>query len=292
MSTTARVEIADDRPGLNIAMYDGVAPTVSPAWSLAGWTIAFVRLDPHQRFPLDQSAGAVHVKVVTGHLEEGNLAAYATPRVVRATRITADQVTAGAEGALFAVLVETPAAPERITSMAQLDFEGPHAELLTWATFEERYHAVTPFFDGVDAHMAPGWHLLDSVGAEIAYVWVWTAGKGVDLSTHDHGRAPGPRNPAFAEVHWVLYNGTGSGGMYETPVPDAPTRTRYPIPQGAEHGPFFRHDTVTGVPAQRENGAVDYPWHGWQAGTDDSAGQAYDVVIPFEITVPYAHVTS
>ncbi len=121
-------------------------------------------------------------------------------------------------------------------------------------------------------------------------MFVWAAGKGVDLSTHDHGRAPGPTSPAFAEVHWVLHNGTGSGGMYVTAEPGAPTRDRYPVPPGHEHGPFFAFDPDTGTPRLRANGAVDYPWHGWEAGSDDGDEQAYDVVAAFEITVPYARV--
>jgi hypothetical protein len=60
--------------------------------------------------------------------------------------------------------------------------------------------------------------------------------------------------------------------------------------QGEEHGPFFESDPGTGGPRMQENGAVVYPWHGWEAGSDDTAGQAYDVVAAFEITVPYARV--
>ena len=91
-------------------------------------------------------------------------------------------------------------------------------------------------------------------------------------------------------MHWVFHNGTGSGGMYETAEPGAPSRDRYPVPPGHEHGPFFAFDPDTGTPRLRANGAVDYPWHGWEAGSDDGDGQAYDVVAAFEITVPHARV--
>ena len=110
------------------------------------------------------------------------------------------------------------------------------------------------------------------------------------MSTHNHGRAPGPTSPAFAEVHWVVHNGTGRGGMYETAEPGAPTRDRCPMQQGEEHGPFFVFDPATGAPRLRDNGAVEYPWHGWEAGTDSADGHAYDVVAAFEITAPYANV--
>ena len=201
-------------------------------------------------------------------------------------------MTAGPDGAIFAVFTTASVAEDQSPTSQGLRFRGPFAEALAWQTFEARYTHGTPFFDGLDAHLAPGFHLLDADGAEIAYVFVWAAGKGVDLSTHDHGRAPAPTSPAFAEVHLVLQNGTGTGGMYETSEPGAPTRVRYPMQQGEEHGPFFEFDPATGSPRHQPNGAVAYPWHGWEAGTDDLAGQAYDVVAAFEITAPYALASS
>jgi len=292
VSTTARVEVARERPGLNISMGEGPAPVVSDVWTLGGWTIQFVRLGPGQGFELAQAKGTVYVKVVAGRLAEPDRSAYAAPKVVRDTIVVAGHVEAGPQGALFTVFTATPAVASRVTSMSQLRFGGPHADALRWQTFEDRFKAVTPYFDGLDAHLAPGFHLLDADGAEIAHVFVWTAGKGVDLSTHNHGRAPGPTSPAFAEVHWVIHNGTGSGGMYETAEPGAPTRDRYPMQRGEEHGPFFEFDRDTGAPRLRDNGAVAYPWHGWEAGTDDAEGQAYDVVAAFEITAPFARVVA
>lgn len=279
-----------ERLGIDVHIGEGAAPVVSDVWTMGGWRIQFVRLDAGQRFDLDQSAGRVHIKVVTGRLADLDRSAYAPAKVVRSTVVTADHVIAGPAGAVFTVFTATPAVPGLVTSMDQLRFEGPLAETLTWQTFEERYTAFTPFFDGLDAHLAPGFHLLDAEGNEITYLFVWTAGKGVDLSTHNHGRPPGPTSPAFAEVHWVVHNGTGSGGMYETPEPGAPNRDRWPMQQGEEHGPFFFFDPATGKPQLRENGAVDYPWHGWEAGTDSVPGQAYDVVAAFEITAPFADV--
>jgi Aldos-2-ulose dehydratase/isomerase (AUDH) Cupin domain len=152
------------------------------------------------------------------------------------------------------------------------------------------YTASTPIFDGVDAHLAPGFHVLDANGDEIVYLFTWAAGKGADMSTHNHGRPPKPTAPAFAEVHWVMHNGTGRGGMYTTPEPGSDQRDRTVVRQGEEHGPFFNFDPATGAPMLRENGAVEYPWHSWEAGTDDLPGQCYDVVAAFEITAPYANV--
>ena len=289
MTTIAAVEVATERPGINIAIGDGEAPVVSDVWGMGSWTIQFVRLDAGQRFELDHAAVTTYVKVVTGHLTEPDRRAYAAPRVVRDTSVAGSRVVAGAEGAVFCVFT----GPQEDVPIRRLDllrFRGPHDEALRWTTFEQRYGGVTQFFDGLDAHLAPGFHLLDADGAEIAYVFVWAAGKGVDLSTHDHGRAPSATAPAFAEVHWVVANGTGEGGMYETAAPGAAHRDRYPVRRGQEHGPFFYLDPDGRRPRLRENGAVDYPWHGWEAGPDDGGGQAYDVVVAFEITTPYARL--
>jgi len=287
MSNTAVVEVASDRPGLNLALG---TPAASDVWTMGAWTIQFVRLASREAFALDQAKTTVLVKVVTGGLVAPDRGAYPPPRAIRSTAVEAAEVTAGPDGAVIAVFSATARAARPVADIAALRFGGPLAEALGWQPFEARYRGVTPYFDGLDAHLAPGFHLLDADGSEIAYVFVWAAGKGVDLSTHDHGRAPGPTAPAFAEVHLVLHNGTGSGGMYETGAPGAPTRVRYPMQQGEEHGPFFELDATKGAPQLRPNGAVAYPWHGWEAGDDDHVGQAYDVVAAFEITAPYARV--
>lgn len=291
MANTAPVEPSTTRTGINVLLYAVPAPAVSPEWTTGGWIISFVRLDPHQRHALDHTRGDVFVKVVTGRLTNIDRSAYAAAKQVRSTRVSEPEVVAGDSGAVFALFTRTPAVRTHVGNMAQLSYSGPHADLLEWQTFESRYSAATPFFNGLDAYLSPGFHLLDAQGEEISYVFLWTAGKGVDLSTHNHGRAPSPTAPAFAEVHWVVHNGTGSGGMYETPEPGAQRRDRTPMTQGDEHGPFFVFDPRTGRPAMRENGAVEYPWHGWEAGPDDGSGdQRYDVVAAFEITAPYADV--
>jgi len=290
MSTAATIAPSAHRLGIDVHMYAGPAPVVSPQWGLGAWRVQFVRLDANQTYSLDQSAGAVYIKVVTGRLNSLDRGAYAPAKVVRNTRVSAESVQAGPAGALFTIFTATADLANSVKAMSQLTYTGPMAERLGWETFEQRYHDFTPFFDGLDAYLSPGFHLLDANGEEITYLFVWTAGKGVDLSTHNHGRAPSATSPAFAEVHWVLHNGTGAGGMYETPEPGSPVRERWALQQGDEHGPFFMFDPATGAAKLRDNGAVEYPWHGWQAGPDDGAGQSYDVVAAFEITAPYADV--
>lgn len=272
-----------ERLGVDLRLGASSAPATSPTWQLGPWRIRFARLAAGGRLAVEPGA---LVKVVCGRLADPDRGAYAGPREIRSTRVDADHVTAGADGALVAVVEGGTDAPVRST--ADLTVRGPLEDRLTWMSFEERFKGIIDWYDGVDAHQAPGWHLLDDDGAEIAYVWTWIAGKGVDMVTHNHGNTPRPTAPAHAEVHLCLANGTGTGGMYVTPEPGSAQRDRWVVGAGHEHGPFFVVDPATGLPGLRPNGAVEYPWHSWEAGPDDGAGPAYDVIVPFEITAPYA----
>lgn len=278
------------RFGVSLPMGQRAGTSISPVWTLAGWTLQFVRLAPDDQLELDQSQGDVFVKVIHGALASPSRKVYPDVGALVSTHLDSDTITAGPHSALLAIYIRTPDAAAELSEMDQLEVEGRLADALVWQTFEDRYTHVTPYFDGLDAHLVPGFHLLDDDGAEIAYVFFWTAGKGVDLSTHNHGHRPSDAAPAFAEVHQVLYNGTGKGGMYTTAEPGAAERDRLPMQSGEEHGPFFVIDPATGKAKQRENGAVEYPWHGWQGGEDGRAGQRYDLVCAYEITVPYSQV--
>ena len=272
-----------ERGGLNIQFGQPSAQIAkSDVWSMAGRTIEFVRLPANASVGLDQAAGRIFVKVITGSLATPARESFCSPKALLNTEVTEAELAAGNEGALLAVVAETKDAPQPISAMSQLAFNGPLAEALQWRTFEEHFKQFTDYFDGMDAYIGPGFHILNADGVEITYVNIWTAGKGVDLSTHDHGQDPSALMPAFAEIHWTLSNGTGQGGMYECAEPGASEKQRLPVQTGEEHGPFFFFDGETGRPRMRENGAVDYPWHGWEAGNDGAAGQAYDVVAAFE----------
>jgi hypothetical protein len=283
------VELSQNREGLDLAFDHSISgstsadPLVSDVWSVAGWALQFVQLAPRQTLALDQTTGKIYIKVIAGRLTNLDRSPFAAPRHIRGTQVEQVHVDAGDEGALFAVLTASGDAANRIRSMDQLVFTGPRDEVFRWQSFADKFGGFTDIFDGADAHIVPGFHLLDTTGTEIAYVHFWTAGKGVDLSTHNHANDPSPLAPAFAEVHWVFSNGTGGGGMYECEAPGAPTRERYPMQRGEEHGPFFVSDPATGMATLRENGAVEYPWHGWQAGTDGDEGQAFDFVAAFEL---------
>ncbi len=295
ITPNAEVTRNTERGNLNIHFADPAtlkSAIVTDEWTFGGRKMGFAQIPANGSLELDQNAGDIFVKVVTGALTSPKRLPFCEPRGVLDTRVTEKSVQAGAEGAILAVLTQTSAAPGRVTSMDQLAFAGPQADALQWRTFEEQFGQFMDYFNGLDCYIGPGFHLLDHTGDEITYVNIWTAGKGVDMSTHNHGQDPSPQFPAFAEIHWTVANGTGQGGMYETAEPGAAERTRLPVKTGEEHGPFFVFDPASGAPKLLDNGAVAYPWHGWQAGTDDSPEQSYDIVAAFETAPKYATVTS
>ena len=289
----ARAGRATQRAGLDIALDGNLAagePVVSDTWTVAGWSIQFVRLGSGQALALDPSAGRHYVKVVTGELVNIGRKPFANPFAVRETAVETQGLQAGIRGAVFAVFTETDQVAANIHDMAALRIEGPMQDAFAWERFDEKFGAFTDLFDGMEAYMSPGFHLLDESGAEIAYVNLWTCGKGVDLSTHNHAQDPSPAAPAFAEAHWVFNAGATGAGMYLCDEPGAP-RKRFPMCRGQEHGPFFAIDASTRRPRMRPNGAVEYPWHGWQGGQDNDPAQAFDFVAAFETNPEFALVT-
>ena len=230
------------------------------------------------------------VKTTTLKLSLGN---WLTPDVIvsqkvmqfERPRLEKSRVLSGSQGLLCALLTETPDLLPNIHDMSDCVFAGPMAQYLEWKSFKERFGAFTDYFEQLDNHMASGFHLLDSEGSEITYVNFWTCGKNGDVSTHNHAQDPSLSGPAFAEVHLVLNNGSGTAGMYKTHGPDSDARDLYVMKRGDEHGPFFEHQA--GKPVLLDNGAVKYPWHGWQSGNDDKGVQSYDLVAAFEISPDY-----
>ncbi len=263
---------------------------ISPVWLMGGWKIRFVRLAPGAVQDTDQSDGDVYLKVIAGRVEGRAYGAYPPVGTVATARWDEEKVCATHEGALLCLLTQTAEVRDNVVEMNELRLTGPLEQCLGWQSFEEKFSGVTDVFDGLAAYMVPGFHLLDGKGQEYAYVHFWTAGKDVDVSTHNHAHDPSPNSPAFAEVHLALNNGTGLGGMYQCDAPGALERTQCLLQRGEEHGPFFHFDAQTGRPQLLDNGAVSYPWHGWKAGTDTEPGQCFDLVAAFEIITKYAVV--
>ena len=56
--------------------------SATSTWTMAGWEMRFVQLAPHAQFALDQSAGKVYVKVITGQLKRPDRDAFAPARTV------------------------------------------------------------------------------------------------------------------------------------------------------------------------------------------------------------------
>ena len=279
------VSTGNPRGGIDLCFDLTAQETIqlTEVWTIAGWRIRFVFLPPHQTLELE---GKNHyLKVIVGELANLERDCFAENFAVRTTRLEKQRVSSGSHGLLCALLTETPGLLPNIHDMSDCVFAGPMAQLLEWKSFKERFGASTDYFDQLDNHMANGFHLLDSEESEITYVNFWTCGKNGDVSTHNHSQAPSLAGPAFAEIHLVLNNGSGAAGMYKTNGPDSDAREVYVMKRGDEHGPFFEHRG--GKPVLLGNGAVKYPWHGWQSGNDGKEIQSYDLVAAFEISPDY-----
>jgi len=218
----------------------------SSDWQVAGRRLRFLFLPPGRQKQLN--LGRHFAKVVVGRLENIDRGCFAEPFAVRTTLLDTDVLAAGPEGALVALLTEGEDTPDRIVSMGDAQFLGSLADRLIWQSFETRFGQFMDVFNGLDCHMMDGIYLLDGSGEEIAYVNFWSCGKGVDLSTHNHGQDPREGAPAFAEVHWVIDAATSSSGMYRTAEPGHSERSRSPMRRGDEHGPYFEFDAQTGLP--------------------------------------------
>ena len=267
------------------------AVDVSPVWSMGAWTIQFVKLGPGEIVQVDARHKRFCPKIILGSLVNPDRPRFAPPFEVRDVATPGSALEAGEEGALLAVMMDGAGSSGNIHSMNQIAMSGPCDELMQWDRFDQSHIGKNiPYFRGLDAHILPGFHLLDDAGDEIAYVHFWTAGKGVDMSAHDHSNTPSPTAPAFTETHFVLNNGTGNGGMYVCSGDDIHDRTFRTMQRGEEHGPYWAVNPETGKPLLRENGSIVYGLHSWQAGTDDEDGQAFDLVAAFELNPDYSKV--
>ncbi len=262
---------------------------ISESWEFSGMKLNFVCLGSQASIVLAEAK--TYIKVIAGKLETPSLGCFAEPFAIRNTHLREKMISAGEEGALIAVLLESDEAFDNLTEMKQLNFSGPNSQALKWRSFEEKFSPYTDFFNGKACHMMDGFHLLDRNGCEIVYVNFWSCGKGVNLSPHNHAGSPTEEMPAFAEVHWVINSGTGRGGMFQATEQGKIIKLDV-MKRGDEHGPYFELDQIEGKPLLRPNGAVKYGWHGWQAGEDAESSKAYDFVAAFEINPDFALIKS
>ena len=294
MNLGITAKVSSGRVGLDLTISplpDGIPYAASDVWTLGGWKLQFVHIGPGQRLKLNQADGTIYIKVILGDLTNLEQQRFAPFKQTRDTVVTTDFVDAGVAGALVTVIIETSTVAANIHSMDEVTFKGPFSEEFEWVQFDQSHIGKSiPYFKGLDAHLLPGFHLLDTQGDEIIYVHFWSAGKGVDMSPHDHSLAPTKNAPAFTETHWVFNNGTGKGGMYDCDPTDRKKRTYITMQRGQDHGPFWAINEDTGMPRFRENGAIEFGFHGWQAGNDNEPQQAYDLVGAFEMNQVHSKV--
>ena len=139
-----------ERGGLDLVfdLDSSEEPQISESWEFSGMKLYFVHMGSRTSFAL--SEGKTYLKVITGKLETPNLGCFAEPFEIRNTHIKEKIISAGRQGALLAVLLESDEAPDNLTEMNQLNFLGPNSQALEWRSFEEKFGSYTDFFNGKD----------------------------------------------------------------------------------------------------------------------------------------------
>ncbi|CAF1077711.1 unnamed protein product [Rotaria sordida] len=135
-------------------------------------------------------------------------------------------------------------------------------------------------FKGLEFYNLKGFNITFADDNEhLCYIEMWAAGLGVNAGVHNHV------TDSFCEVHACIINGSGKGGVYylNSSNEDYNSSTTLDsafiqliVPSFYEHGPLWDIDAEN-KPVLRSNGTVVYPWHKWQAGTDASVNQSFDV---------------
>lgn len=269
-----------ERGGIKIQLDSPeVSPVISsPVWEMAGFAMQFLQLAPGARVNLDQRSGRNYVKVIKGSLSNINRGPFTAPRTVRNALVTEDYIEADKDGAIVFIMLKTAGAPETVNDMIADDVEikGVSEEALNWNRVDELDWG-REVFKGVPFYNMRAFQIVDGHNKEICYVQFWAAGEGVDCKMHKHETAPTAMDPTYCEVHLGLFNGTGQGGMVDE------NGKHYVMGEGDEHGPFWKIDTNTGRPLFRNNGAVWYEDHKWQAGGKKVAAKNYDIWAVFEM---------
>ncbi len=159
-----------ERGGISIHLTEAPV-SVSPAWTIGDFSIRFVRLAASETLQLDRSGGTTRLKIVTGEVDCAPHRPFPAVGEVVSTTLTASSIQA-IRDSVFCLVTEPDGAAGRISDMAQLQPSGPLQEVLRWQSFDEKFSAVTDIFRGLEAHMLPGFHLLDASAREIAYVGI------------------------------------------------------------------------------------------------------------------------
>jgi len=145
-----------------------------------------------------------------------------------------------------------------------------------------KYDQIDPgeHFKGLEFYNLKGFEIKFADNDEhLCYTQLWAAGLGVDAGVHNH------MNDRFCEVHVGIIAGTEKGGVYylnsskdpyiSGTTPDSEF-IQLPVPSFYEQGPIWDIDSQN-KPVLRGDGTVVYPWHKWQAGTDRSLKQSFDI---------------
>eukprot|EP00897_Mesotaenium_endlicherianum_P007683 jgi/Mesen1/6943/ME000036S06271 len=278
---------------------------VSPAWSIGDWELQVVQVARGSSFTLPRGSSGVtarsYIKVVAGSLfgldQAGSVGPVGAPNQRRSNAVPAgcSAVQAGPAGAIFVLWTATFApGNSKVRSMTGgkiTRFSGPGSEAFKWRLYSD----VDPTFKGVDFWNLRGLRVQTQQGRRVVFLQFWAVNNGVSAGWHDHSNLN--VSTAFGEVHQMLYEGSGHGGMqYRLPCPKSAGGGEYiekllPLPVGYEHGPLWFVNSSTGEPLlSKQTGALVYPTHRWIGGGVSTSPSAYDVWVVYEMPPPAVNV--
>ena len=278
-----------------------VAQEILPFLTVNGITLSLEILPPFHSRQIDSYT---YIKVLWGDLTwidattrtYQSRTALCRARSVCSLEIHSDnnQIQAGREGAIIFVhkiydrlhnLSPIENIDKVIVQNSLPEYYSEELRQLTFQFVPYYQYQPDPQFKDVEFYNLKGFDIkfADS-NDHFCYVQLWAAGLNVNAGVHNHAK------DTFCEVHACLINGSGKGGMHylnsSTQQYD-PLKTsdsafqQLPVPSFSEHGPLWDMDAQN-KPVLRPDGTVVYPWHKWQAGTNTSLKQSFDIWAAFE----------
>ncbi|CAF1084634.1 unnamed protein product [Adineta steineri] len=276
-----------------------------PFMTIHGITFSLEVLPPHSSRQVDSR---IYIKVLWGNIMWTDSSIKSNqfvnhsrtflcqPRTVCSLEIhsDSDRITAGSEGALLFIhklrVDMNNIAPVDDIKKVTLENSLPEycPEETRQVAFQfiryDQYDSAEQFKD-VEFYNLKGFDIKFADNNErLCYVQLWAAGLGVNAGVHNHAKA------SFCEIHVCIINGSGKGGMHylnnskevydPLTTPDSAFE-KLPLPIFYEHGALWDIDSQN-KPVLRSDGTVVYPWHKWQAGTNGSLNQSFDIWTVFE----------
>jgi hypothetical protein len=271
-----------------------------PFLTIGGITLSLEIIPPHSSRQVDNH---IYVKVLWGNViwtdsstksnqSVNHLRAFlCKPKTVCSLEIHSDNglITTGSEGALLFVhkirddMNDIPRFDDikKVTLENSLpEYSPPETRELVFQFIKYDQIDSGQHFKDLEFYNLKGFDIKFADNDEhLCYTQIWAAGLGVNAGVHNHV------TDSFCEVHVGIVDGSGKGGVhylnsskeeYDLLTTLDSAFEKLPIPSFYEHGPLWDIDAQN-KPVLRSDGTVVYPWHKWQAGTNGSFNQSFDI---------------